>query len=66
MGFYSAARALPSTIADVAVLQETKCLDHKWATKEWTGCFVVMAAPGSKSCGEVALLTHKSDIFHQK
>ena len=50
-GLYSAARALERANVDIAVVQETKILDPAFATKQWAGYEIKLAASGSTSCG---------------
>ena len=59
-GLYSAARALRGANVDIAVVQETKILDPTFAAKKWAGYEIKSAAPGSASCGWVALLVRES------
>lgn len=50
-GLYSAARALSAANVDVAVVQETKIMDPEFATRQWAGYDIKVAASGSVTCG---------------
>ena len=56
-----AAQALGRLIVDIAVLQEVKITDSKYATKKWAGYKIRTAAAGTSNCGGVALLVREND-----
>ena len=60
-GLQSAARALGRTMVDIAVLQEVKITDTRFATRKWAGYEILTAAAGTANCGGVALLVRESD-----
>ena len=60
-GLNSEACTLGRLMVDIAVLQEVKITDPKYATKKWAGYRIRMAAAETANCGGVALLVKEND-----
>ena len=50
-----------SAMVDIAVQQEVKITDPKFATRKWAGYKILTAAAGTANCGGVALLVREND-----
>ena len=50
-GLQSAARALDRAMVNIAVLQEVKITDAKFAARKWAGYKILTAAAGTANCG---------------
>ena len=62
-GLHSAVRALRKSRVDVAVLQETKIAQARFAPRRYKG-FTIRVAPSSgENCGGVALVTRENSLF---
>ena len=48
-------------MVDIAVLQEVKITDPKFAARKWAGYKILTAAAGTANCGGVALLMKGKD-----
>ena len=48
-------------MVDIAVLQEVKITDPKFAARKWAGYKILTAAAGTANCGGIALLVKEKD-----
>ena len=62
-GLQSAARALDKAKVDIAVLQEVKITDAKFATRKWVGYEILTASAGTVKYRGIALLMKENDTF---
>ena len=63
VGLQLAARALDKVKVDIAVLQEVKIKDAKFATRKWAGYDILTAATRTASCGGIALPVKENEAF---
>ena len=62
-GLYSAVRALRKSKVDVAVLQETKIAQAKFAPRRYKGFTIRVAPTSGQNCGGVALAVRENSLF---